>query len=355
MKRYSIYLALAMCILLGQGAIAADKAPDAQRDFTFLSMSDCHYAALKNEDRNTRNLDTIRAINALTDISWPDELGDGRVQAPKGVMALGDLIDDGDMKTGDVNVSEKQYATFVEQCGLDGKDGVLKYPIFETWGNHDGPPVGSEKNGFSSQAHLIERNKIRKEKGLISNISDSGLHYSWDWADVHFVSLGIYPADKQRDGIHYSPVWHNPQGALSFLKADLEKNVGKSGRPVVLMAHMGMDTDWWVKDDYADLYKAVKDYNIVLYIFGHSGTGVREWAPEGEAKKWLLVNEGQLENGFFVFNFKGDTLRIGQRIKNWTEKKAAIPEGKPTRFWNGEWQWKWTQKVKLAKVRSVRN
>ncbi len=67
------------------------------------------------------------------------------------------------------------------------------------------------------------------------NLSENGLHYSWDWAGVHFVALGIVVGDapevtrKRR----YAPL-----GSLPFLQQDLEKHVGKSGRPVVLVHHV---------------------------------------------------------------------------------------------------------------------
>jgi hypothetical protein len=48
----------------------------------------------------------------------------------------------------------------------------------------------------------------------------------------------------------YSPVWHHPQGALTFLTDDLARNVGTSGRPVVLPSHCGFDTDWWHTNDW---------------------------------------------------------------------------------------------------------
>lgn len=336
-----------LALIGGLAAILACQSIAATRDVTFISTSDSHYNYGKGDSINIRDLDTIRAINAITDITWPDDLGGGRINAPKGVLLLGDVINDGDMSRDGVCISQKQYQAFEEQFGLDGKDGILRFPVFEGWGNHDGPPAGSEKNGFSMQAKLKERNKLRKEKGLISNISDAGVNYSWDWDDVHFVNLGIYPADKQREGIRYSPEWHNPQGALSFLKADLEKNVGKSGRLVVLMAHMGFDTDWWVKADWADLYNAVKQYNIVLYIFGHSGTGVSNWSLDGKGKKWFCINDGQTENGFFVIQIKDKELRYGQRLKHKIAGKKDA-DGKETSIWNGEWEWRWTGKVDIS-------
>ena len=348
MRKLPARIGLAFLLLaLPFAALAADKTPTGERDVTFLSTSDCHYNYGKGEAHNAGNLETIRAMNAVTDISWPDELGGDRVKAPKAVVILGDCIDDGDMARDGVKISEKQNEVFLEQFGFDGTDGMLRYPAFEAWGNHDGPPAGKEKNGFSFQAQLKERNKLRKEKGLIKDISESGMQYSWDWGDVHFVNLGIYVADKQREGIRYDPVWHDPQGALTFLKADLAKNVGNSGRPVVLMAHMGMDTDWWVKEDWADLYNAVNKYNIVAYVYGHSGTGIRDWSPDGKGKKWLMINDGQTESKFFVIQLKGNQLRYGLRIKKFIPTKKKTAEGKPIEVWNGEWLWDLTGKVAI--------
>jgi len=49
---------------------------------------------------------------------------------------------------------------------------------------------------------------------------------------------------------------------------------------------------------------------------GSTGTtGVRDWAPEGEHKKWTCINDGQTENGFFVIQLIGDRLRAAYRAK----------------------------------------
>lgn len=319
----------------------------AERNVTFLSTSDCHYDAFENEERNQRNRATIQEMNVIATRRWPENLGGGQIERPRGVVVLGDCIDDGDRKLDGKPQSQPQYEFFRADFGLDGTDGLLTYPVFEGWGNHDGPPAGQERFGFSFQGELKKRNAIRKENGLIGHLSDNGLHYSWDWDDVHLVQLNIYPADQQRAGVRYSPVWHDPQGALRFLQKDLAEKVGPSGRPVVLMSHCGFDTDWWVPADWQDLYDAVKDYNIVLYLYGHSGTGVRDWAPEGARQKWLCINDGQTENGFFVIQLIGDRLRAAQRSKA-NVKVTRNPDRTETRHWDGAWEWKWLVDKKLS-------
>jgi cytolysin (calcineurin-like family phosphatase) len=312
-----------------------------ERDVTFISTSDSHYKCIENKQHNAWDRETIEEMNRITEAEWPEKLGGGKIAKPRGAVWLGDCIDDGDRMLGDRKMAEEQYKFFAADVGLDGTDGVLKLPVFEGWGNHDGPPEGKEKFGFSFQAQLKKRNALRKEKGLISNVSANGLHYSWDWDDVHFVQLNIYPADKQREGVKYSPVWHDPQESLSFMKDDLAKNVGTSGRPVVLMSHCGFDTDWWVAADWKEAYDAAKAYNVILYLYGHTGTGLRDWAPEGEAKKWTCINDGNTTAGFFVIQIAGDRLRAAQRTRvsaKFTKKEDKTVE----REWDGKWDWKLT-------------
>jgi len=318
------------------------------RDVTFIVTSDCHYDAFENEDRNDRNRLTIRRMNAVTNVSWPEQLGGGLIQRPRGVLVLGDVIDDGDRILRGKHQTPRQWLLFQADFGLDGTDGLLNYPVYETWGNHDGPPVGKERHGFSFQAQLKQRNLLRRQKGRLTNLSMNGLHYSWDWDDVHFVQLGIYPADRQHPKIRYNPTWHDPQNALAFLKSDLAKRVGKSGRPIVLMSHCGIDADWWHKQDMKAFYESVKNYNVVLYLYGHSGTGFRQWAPPGEDKPLNCVNTGQTENGFFTVQITGDKVRLAYRAKRWLHEKT--PEGKSRRTWDGTWQWKHLLEKTLAPV-----
>jgi cytolysin (calcineurin-like family phosphatase) len=293
---------------------------------TFLVTSDSHYEAVQNVDRNDRNRATVRRMNALPGTPWPETLGGGPVGTPRGVLALGDLVDDGDKR----DETAVEWRHFETDFGLDGTDGLLKYPVYEGWGNHDGPPAGREKFGFSVQARLKERTARRKAAGRVTNVSANGLHYSWDWGAVHLVQTNLYPADRQHPKVKYSLPWHDPPDALAFLKDDLKAAVGDSGRPVVVASHCGVDTDWWHPDDWAAFYAAVKPYNVVAYFYGHSGTGLRKWMPAGEARPLDCVNTGQTEKGFFVVEITARRLRAGYQVKK--DAKAID---------NPEWEWKY--------------
>jgi hypothetical protein len=344
--------AAALCGLLGlismRGSHAAPPAlssGSAEEAITFLVTSDVHYDAFENEDRNDRVRDTLRDMNGVTGTSWPDDLGGGPIDPPRGVLVLGDLLDDGDRIFQGKVQGARQWELFAADFGLDGTDGLLKFPVFEGVGNHDGPPQGREKSGFSFQAELKKRNALRKEKGLVSNISKDGLHYSWDWGTVHFVQVNLYPADRPHPAVKYSPEYHDPQEALSFLVEDLASRVGRSSRPVVVASHYGFDCDWWHVDDWKALHEALRPYKVVLYLHGHTGTKVYEWKPEGAERPLTVVNTGQTENGFFVVQITGGAVRLAYRVKAW--RAVRSPEGANSRTWEGKWQWGHLLKKKL--------
>ena len=303
---------------------------------TFFVTSDSHFEFIQNLDRNDRNKATLERMNGLPGTFWPDKLGGGKIANPKGVLVLGDLIDDGDRR----DETAGQWRNFEKHFGLDGKDGLLKYPVFEGWGNHDGPPIGKEKFGFSVQAQIKARNLMRKNAGRISNIADNGLHYSWDWNDVHFIQSNLYPADKQHVKVRYSLPWHDPQGALSFIKEDLKKNVGNNGKPVVIMSHCGVDTDWWNPEDWADFYNVLKPYNVIGFFYGHSGTGLKKWKPDGEEKPLDCINTGQTEKGFFVVEISSKKMRLAYQIKK-----------DPKALENIEWDWKFLMEKAIVSGR----
>src|SRR6202012_4753456 len=101
--------------------------------------------------------------------------------SPRGVIHAGDCIDTGDQAN--AKAQRTEWSAYVGAFGLTGNDGKLRFPIYEVHGNHDAP----RGDGLAVQ-QIIARNKTRPG---VTNTSPNGLHYSWDWDDIHFVCLGI--------------------------------------------------------------------------------------------------------------------------------------------------------------------
>jgi hypothetical protein len=85
---------------------------------------------------------------------------------PRGVVVLGDVIEDGDRAAQGRQFSHEQYQFFLADFSFDGTDSLLEFPVFEGWGNHDGPPEGKEKHGY---AELIQNRSF--EEGVPLSLS----------------------------------------------------------------------------------------------------------------------------------------------------------------------------------------
>ncbi len=146
--------------------------------------------------------------------------------------------------------------------------------------------------------------------------------------------------------VKYPPVWHDPQGALTFLRTNLEARIGATGRPVVLASHCGFDTDWWTPDDWAALGHVVAPYRVVLYLYGHTGTGVRRFCPAGGDREWVCLNTGQTAAGFFVVEITPDRIRAAYRRKDRLRWEKHL-DGRISHQWEGGWRWDHLVQVSL--------
>jgi cytolysin (calcineurin-like family phosphatase) len=258
---------------------AAGAAADPRRgSFGFLVVSDTHFKASEEApdslvpeiDRVNQRL--IARLNQLPGQPLPPAMGGGRVGEIKGVLHLGDMIDSGDKGTGDLSVRRQatEWAGYVKSFGLTGHDGALRHPVYEVHGNHD-----SVRETNVVIRSMLERN--RKRPG-VTHLSDSGLHYSWDWEDVHFIALGIVVGHNDKD----LPIGrYKAHDSLQFLRKDLHEKVGSSGRPVILLHHIDLlrystpasenaeRGGEWSACDVAAFHEAVRDYQIAAIFHGH--------------------------------------------------------------------------------------
>jgi hypothetical protein len=232
-------------------------------DITFFLVSDTHYGASVTIAKADRTM--VDVMNGFPGALYPKSVGDGIVKTPRGVLVLGDLIDEGEAED-----AAEIFRSFAEDYGVNG-EGRLVYPVYEGAGNHDGGEKDPVRKG------IVARNAVRPG---VKDVSSNGLHYSWDWDRVHFVQLSLFPGTAGDDiinpwGRHFEGDWKYPQHSLEFLNDDLAKNVGSSGRPVVLLQHYGWDDwgkGWWSERERSAYYEAIKNYNIIAIFWGHSHT-----------------------------------------------------------------------------------
>lgn len=269
----------------------------------FFLLADTHYLAEQEspQDLNeaSRHVTTrlIETLNSLPGTNIPEKAGGGSVAVPQGVIHAGDIIDSGD-KTGHhfEQMQETEWAAFCHDFGIRGEKSRLNYPTFEVHGNHDGP----QGKGVAIDG-IVARNKQRA--GLTS-VSENGLHYSWNWGDVHFLNLGIVvgqvPEVKKRRR-------YDPMQSLDFLIRDLREQVGESGRPVVITHHIDLarytlpcDADdpknvsrEWHPCDVKGFYQAIQPYQVIAILHGHThARNVLHWNG----------NSTNTDRGFSVFN-----------------------------------------------------
>ena len=192
-------------------------------DITFIVAADTHFGF---DGIDALNKLQIQAMNSLPGTPYPPAVG-GVVARPLGVLIAGDLTERG---------YASQWKQFVSHYGLTGKDGLLKYAVYEGTGNHDRdvPLFRAVLGG------------VKKRHGRLT--------YSWDWSDVHLVNLDQYPSAAN----------------LRWLKRDLA-SVGRKV-PIVIYFHfsiLGPYSDWWKDGQKEAFARAIDGYNVIGIFHGH--------------------------------------------------------------------------------------
>ena len=274
LKRRDFLIRLPVCAALCQRALSE---PTAEQAISFFVVGDTHYCARADdpsammETSLQTNQGLLRWLNDLPGKTFPANLGGGVMPLPQGVIHAGDIIDNGDKGPGKYPMVATECAAFVKDWGLNGGEGLLRWPVREVHGNHDGP-----QGDTPMVREIIARNQRRE--GLL-HVSENGLHYSWDWGGVHFVALGIVAGDapqvtrKRR---------YAPMASVPFLEKDLKTHAGQSGKPVVLIHHVDVHRYSTTVDDqkakhqewdYGDaqaFYQVIAPYRIAACICGHT-------------------------------------------------------------------------------------
>lgn len=257
---------------------------ECRMDFTFFAMGDPQYGG-GPADKNDFQ---IAAMNAFSESEvWPEdsEFSGEEIDEAQGVIIAGDLTQNGrdGRYAAFVDPEENQIGDFLADYGLDGTDGKLKVPVYEGCGNHDYEPdePGDEsvvdwryyytENPTPAVDAVAMRNEERV--GISAAAEFPAGHYSWDWGWVHFVNVNVFPGDEASDADETS-LTRDPRKSLTFLREDLERHVGDSGRPVIVIAHYGFDSfssesRWWTDAQREAFLEVIAPYNLIAYIHGH--------------------------------------------------------------------------------------
>ena len=281
--------------------------PAHARDITFLHVSDTQP---DSDGVQSLIVQAIGEMNQLPGTAYPAALG-GTVGQPRGVIISGDLTQSG---------IAAEWQVFVDDWGLIGTDGLIHYPMYECVGNHDGA-VSTAAAGIVRRG-VIERNKTRVGA---TNISSNGLHYSFDWDDVHFVALNEYGGlesdqrypGNQAYGRKIQSYGNPSENSLQFLVQNLATEVGDSGRPVVLYQHYGIDdfvfnpwgnaAAWWTEAQAMRLWEAIEGYNIIALLGGHNGS-------ETTVDWFGIVNQHMDDHSKFgVFRITDNAISMASR------------------------------------------
>jgi len=220
-------LALAGGALLLLTPVAGASDP---KSITFFVASDSHFGAVGMEAMNRV---VVEQMNRLPGTEYPAAIG-GRVDPPRGVLFTGDTTDNGLLE---------EFAQFESVYGRTGQDGLLNFPVFEAIGNHD------------VNAESPIKKKVRQRHG--------GVDYSWDWDDVHFVCLDMYPDAT----------------TLAWLANDLKKLA--IDHPLVLYFHYSLEgrySGFWSQAEKDAFAEAIAGRNVLAIFHGHEHrVGHYEW------------------------------------------------------------------------------
>ncbi len=289
--------------------------PRREREVSFLIASDLHYGQDQWETNEATNKSAIALLNGLPGTAY--SLAEfGEVATPRAVLVPGDLTDSGTARNNDGYWFGRHHDGYTDDWPVNGGTGPnqIRFPLVEAYGNHD----IDNQTGDVVLKGIIARNH---ESKLDRTLSADGLHSAWDWDDVRFVNVGLYPGGpgKARD-------------SLAFLKDDLAKTVGNSGRPIIVMQHYGFDDfsrepRWWTDAERDAFGDVVKPYNIAAIFSGHQHCADRI--------TWRGINNyvvprakgGNNTDGVYAVCIKGKRMIVAQRRLN------------------GDWDNVWTQAV----------
>ncbi|MDQ3440291.1 MAG: PQQ-binding-like beta-propeller repeat protein, partial [Planctomycetota bacterium] len=241
----------------------------ARADFRFIHTSDPHVNTKEGPGTNAGNdVERYKEIAALD-------------PKPAFIVQTGDIVEIGTVE--EYDVYRRTYAHLGD---------VKRY---DAPGNHD-----------------VRWNPIGKE-GYVKGVGQP-LYQSWDYENVHFVTL---------DSTVLLQHWgHISQDQLDWLKADLEK-VGPE-KPVVIGFHHWIGRDPIQTDNQQKLMDVVAPYNMVLWLQGHGHSDI-QWNINGVP---AIMQKGLYQGSYCVIDVTADTMKVRRRAIGPQKKNAELVRDK---------------------------
>ncbi len=230
-------------------------------DFTFIHISDIHIGAENHAATDAKLFAEMTKLNPK----------------PAFLFCTGDVCENG---------TDAQYADYREAIKSLGD-----IKIYDAPGNHD-----------------VRWNPRGKEGFVLG--TGQPMHQSWDYENVHFVTL---------DSTVLLEHWgHISQDQLDWLKADLDK-VG-TDKPVVIGFHHPIGYPGGMVDNDQALFDVVKPYHVVLWLQGHGHANV-EWNVNGVPATMV----GALYDGSYdIIHVTADEMKIEKRFIPSPKKKGEL-------------------------------
>ncbi len=280
------------------------------RDLTFYLVSDVHvgmnykdcappFTAADYEKHVVSTLDVIATIPGRP---WPTSgplaeamRGLGPVPPPQALIVAGDVTEGG---------TPAQWKDFDRLFPWQGEK-PKRFPVIACAGNHDGgTKSGAVRNG------LRARHQAMLKAGMVSTLSEDGLHCAWAWQGVHFINVNLYPGDTPKADVKPGAMW-DPEKSLTFLRGYLT-TVAPPPTPVVIIQHFDLGSAaWWDLERRKAFYEVIKDANVVAILHGHTHIISHLTFPDDRDYK-EFGNGGPRFDCFSAGAFKREDVKRGE-------------------------------------------
>ena len=297
--------------MLALGLLSMAFVAAAARDITFYLISDVHVGTIYKQcdpvfTAADYNLNVVRTLDVLATLPgrpWPPHgplaeamKGRGPVPAPLAMIVAGDLTENG---------SPAQWKIFDTLFPWQG-EVPKRFPVIAVAGNHD----GGSKTGIIRQG-LRDRNAAMLKAGMVTKVSEDGLHCAWVWQGVHFINVNNYAGEVVKADAKPGSMW-DPEKSLTFLKEYLA-TLKPAFAPVVIVQHLDFSdrSTWWDQERRKAFYEVIKDANVVALLHGHTHAITKLTFPE-DADYAAFGKGGPRFDCFSAGAFKREGVTKGQ-------------------------------------------